>query len=98
MTTTRKEILIGEDFLAGAPAALVLGDNIFHGHDLSHLLQRADRREQGATIFAYAVHDPERYGIAEFTADGRVLSLEENRPSPNRATPSPDSTSSMNRW
>ncbi|MCK2086687.1 glucose-1-phosphate thymidylyltransferase RfbA [Thauera aromatica] len=69
--------LIGESFLAGAPCALVLGDNIFHGHDFAALLRSATAREQGATVFAYAVQDPERYGVAEFDAGGRVLSIEE---------------------
>jgi len=69
--------LIAEDFLAGAPSALILGDNIFHGHDLAALLENADARKRGATIFAYAVQDPERYGVAEFSPEGKVLSLEE---------------------
>ena len=69
--------LIAEDFLAGAPSALVLGDNIFYGHDFAKLLERADERDAGATVFAYHVQDPERYGVAEFDAQGRVLSLEE---------------------
>ena len=65
--------LIGADFLAGAPAALVLGDNLFHGHDLVHQLQVS----AGATVFAYPVRDPERYGVVEFDSQGRVLSIEE---------------------
>ena len=69
--------LIGEDFLAGCPSALVLGDNIFYGHDFHELLGNAMQREQGASVFAYHVHDPERYGVAEFDAQGKVLSLEE---------------------
>ena len=69
--------LIGKKFLAGAPSALILGDNIFYGHDLSQLLQRANARTSGATVFAYPVHDPERYGVAEFDASGKVISLEE---------------------
>lgn len=69
--------LIAEDFLAGAPSALVLGDNIYYGHDFAKLLERADQRSKGATVFAYHVQDPERYGVAEFDAQGRVLSLEE---------------------
>ena len=68
--------LIGADFLAGAPAALVLGDNLFHGHDLVPQLQ-ASNGGDGATVFAYPVRDPERYGVVEFDAEGRVLSLEE---------------------
>lgn len=69
--------LIGADFLAGAPAALVLGDNLFHGHDLVPQLRGSNARGQGATVFAYPVSDPERYGVAHFDADGRVLSIEE---------------------
>ena len=69
--------LIGADFLAGAPAALVLGDNLFHGHDLVPQLQASNGPATGATVFAYPVRDPERYGVVEFAADGRVLSLEE---------------------
>ena len=74
--------LIGENFLAGSPSALVLGDNIFYGHDLQPLLQRADAQRQGATVFAYHVQDPERYGVAEFDAQGKVLSLEEKPQQP----------------
>ena len=69
--------LIGKKFLAGAPSALILGDNIFYGHDLSALLQRANAKPDGATVFAYPVQDPERYGVAEFDASGKVISLEE---------------------
>ncbi|MCY7388924.1 MAG: glucose-1-phosphate thymidylyltransferase RfbA [Burkholderiales bacterium] len=69
--------LIGRKFLDGAPSALILGDNIFYGHDLSQLLQRANANSSGATVFAYPVHDPERYGVAEFDAAGKVISLEE---------------------
>ena len=69
--------VIGADFLAGAPSALVLGDNIFYGHDFQPLLSHAMARPQGATVFAYHVQDPERYGVAEFDATGKVLSLEE---------------------
>lgn len=68
---------IAEDFLAGAPSALVLGDNIFYGHDLEPMLQRAATSDSGATVFAYHVNDPQRYGVAEFDAEGRVLSIEE---------------------
>ncbi len=74
--------VIGEDFLAGSPSALVLGDNIFHGHDIHELLAQADQRRSGATVFAYHVHDPERYGVAEFDATGKVLSLEEKPSQP----------------
>jgi glucose-1-phosphate thymidylyltransferase len=70
-------LLIGRDFLDGGPSCLVLGDNIFHGPGLTSLLQRADAREQGATVFGYWVSDPERYGVADFDAEGRVVGLEE---------------------
>jgi len=69
--------IIGREFLGGAPSALVLGDNIFYGHDLQPQLVRARDRAEGATVFAYPVADPERYGVAEIDAAGRVLSLEE---------------------
>ena len=74
--------LIGADFLAGAPAALVLGDNLFHGHDLSPQLQGLNGGVAGATVFAYGVRDPERYGVVEFDGDGKVLSLEEKPAKP----------------
>lgn len=69
--------LIGEAFLNDAPSALVLGDNIFYGHDFQKLLESANGQSTGSTVFAYHVQDPERYGVAEFDAQGRVLSLEE---------------------
>jgi len=69
--------IIGESFLGDAPSALVLGDNIFYGHNLADDLRVADQRVQGATVFAYPVHDPERYGVVEFNAEGRAVSLEE---------------------
>ena len=69
--------IIGEQFVGNAPSALVLGDNIFHGHDFHELLGSATRRSEGASVFAYHVHDPERYGVAEFDPQGKVLSLEE---------------------
>jgi glucose-1-phosphate thymidylyltransferase len=69
--------LIGADFLAGAPSALILGDNLFYGHDLQKSLQEAGARREGATIFGYRVADPQAYGVVEFAPDGRVLSLEE---------------------
>jgi glucose-1-phosphate thymidylyltransferase len=69
--------IIGKQFLAGAPAALVLGDNIFFGHDLVRLLAEADAQPSGATVFAYHVKDPERYGVVAFGADGRATSIEE---------------------
>ncbi|MBK8666970.1 MAG: glucose-1-phosphate thymidylyltransferase RfbA [Burkholderiales bacterium] len=74
--------LIGEQFIAGAPSALVLGDNIFYGHDFERLLLDADARSEGATVFAYHVHDPERYGVVEFDAQGRAISIEEKPASP----------------
>lgn len=69
--------LIGEQFIGDDPSALVLGDNIFYGHDFAALLQGATAKEDGATVFAYAVNDPERYGVVEFDAQGRAVSLEE---------------------
>src|SRR5690606_28564474 len=69
--------LIGEDFIAGEPCALVLGDNLFHGHDLAAELGAAMQRTRGATVFAYPVQDPERYGVVEFDAAGRAIGLQE---------------------
>lgn len=74
--------LIGREFLAGQPSCLVLGDNIFHGTGLTSLLQHADAREHGATVFGYWVRDPERYGVAEFDASGKVIGLEEKPAKP----------------
>ena len=74
--------LIGEAFLNGAPSALVLGDNIFYGHDFAGLLRDATQKSSGATVFAYAVNDPERYGVVEFDATGRAISLEEKPTQP----------------
>lgn len=74
--------LIGKSFLAGDDSALILGDNIFYGHDLSLSLQRAHEKSAGATVFAYPVHDPERYGVAEFDSAGKVISLEEKPAQP----------------
>ena len=74
--------LIGREFLAGGPSCLVLGDNIFHGHGLTDLLQRADARDHGATVFGYWVRDPQRYGVAEFDATGKVVGLEEKPAKP----------------
>jgi len=74
--------LIGRDFLAGGPSCLVLGDNIFYGHGLTEFLQRANAREQGATVFGYWVRDPERYGVANFDASGKVVGLEEKPAKP----------------
>ena len=69
--------IIGADFIGDSESALVLGDNIFYGHDFHEILGNADQRNGGATVFAYHVHDPERYGVAEFDQSGKVLSLEE---------------------
>lgn len=74
--------LIGEQFIGDDPSALVLGDNIFYGHDFAALLQSATTKEEGATVFAYAVNDPERYGVVEFDAQGRAVSLEEKPKEP----------------
>lgn len=74
--------IIGEQFIGSSPSALVLGDNIFYGHDFHHLLGSAMARTEGASVFAYHVHDPERYGVAEFDASGKVLSLEEKPSEP----------------
>ena len=74
--------VIGEQFLAGSDSALVLGDNIFYGHDFHELLASANARSTGASVFAYHVQDPERYGVAEFDPAGKVLSLEEKPKAP----------------
>ena len=74
--------IIGEKFLAGAPSALVLGDNIFYGHDLQTLLRQADANDVGATVFAYHVQDPQRYGVVAFDALGKVSSIEEKPTAP----------------
>jgi glucose-1-phosphate thymidylyltransferase len=79
--------ILGRQFVGAAPSALVLGDNIFHGHDLIRLLASADANRQGASVFAYHVNDPERYGVVEFDAQRRALSIEEKplRPKSNYA-------------
>ena len=74
--------LIGEQFLGGAPSALVLGDNIFYGHDFATLIKNANQHTSGATVFAYAVQDPERYGVVEFNDQGQAVSLEEKPKNP----------------
>ena len=74
--------ILGRDFVGGAPSALVLGDNIFYGHDLQAMLQRAHDRTRGSTVFAYHVQDPERYGVVEFDAHKRALSIEEKPKAP----------------
>lgn len=74
--------IIGESFIDNQPCALILGDNIFHGHDLQGLVENAMTREVGATVFAYHVHDPERYGVVEFDKFNKVVSLEEKPEKP----------------
>ena len=74
--------IIGRRFLAGGPAALVLGDNIFYGHNMSSMLQQAALLDSGATVFAYHVRDPERYGVVEFDSGGRAQSIEEKPRAP----------------
>ena len=74
--------LIGDQFLGDSPSALVLGDNIFYGHDFAGLLHKANQQTRGATVFAYAVQDPERYGVVEFDASNRAISLEEKPAQP----------------
>ncbi|EIC30738.1 MULTISPECIES: glucose-1-phosphate thymidylyltransferase RfbA [Methylomicrobium] len=74
--------IIGESFIGGDPSALILGDNLFYGHDLQELLGNAMARGEGATVFAYHVTDPERYGVVEFDRQGKALSLEEKPPLP----------------
>ena len=74
--------LLAESFLAGNPCALVLGDNIFYGHDLAKDLREAAAKDRGARVFAYPVHDPERYGVVEFDSNGRALSIEEKPKQP----------------
>ena len=74
--------LLGQEFLGGSPCALVLGDNIFYGHDLAKDLREAAAKVQGARVFAYPVQDPERYGVVEFDDNGRALSIEEKPKQP----------------
>jgi len=74
--------IVGRDFVGSDPSCLILGDNIFHGHDLSESLQRAAANERCATVFAYPVHDPERYGVVEFDAKGNAISIEEKPRAP----------------
>ncbi len=74
--------LVGREFIGNDSVALVLGDNIFHGHELTALLARGASRKNGATVFAYPVNDPERYGVVEFDADGKAVSIEEKPPQP----------------
>ncbi|MEX8504877.1 glucose-1-phosphate thymidylyltransferase RfbA [Leptothrix ochracea] len=74
--------ILGREFVGGSPSALVLGDNIYHGHDLPRILRHATHRTSGASVFAYHVTDPERYGVVEFDADKRALSIEEKPKAP----------------
>ena len=74
--------LLGEEFIGDNPSSLILGDNIFYGHELKELLQSADKRERGATVFTYHVNDPNRYGVAEFNEGNQVISLEEKPAKP----------------
>jgi len=74
--------ILGRDFVAGRPSTLILGDNLFYGHDLSRKLREASANTQGATVFAYPVHDPERYGVVEFDDQGRAISIEEKPEKP----------------
>ncbi|MDZ4161545.1 MAG: glucose-1-phosphate thymidylyltransferase RfbA, partial [Burkholderiales bacterium] len=76
--------IIGEQFIGNSPCALVLGDNIFYGHDLHALLADADAQASGATVFAYHVHDPERYGVVSFDQAGKATSIEEKPAQPKR--------------
>ncbi len=89
--------IIGREFIGSHPCALVLGDNIFYGHSLHDQLEKAARQAGGATVFAYHVRDPERYGVVEFDCGGRAISLEENRRSPSPAMPSPACISTITR-
>ena len=75
--------ILGEDFIGDDLSTLILGDNIFYGHDLENLLHSANTRESGATVFAYHVNDPERYGVAEFNTDNQVISWRKSRNNPN---------------
>ena len=74
--------ILGDSFVGNSPSALILGDNLFYGHDFARLLQQADARDTGASVFAYHVHDPERYGVVEFDASGKALSIEEKPQAP----------------
>jgi glucose-1-phosphate thymidylyltransferase len=74
--------ILGEEFIGDDSCALVLGDNIFYGHELANMAQKAAERTNGATVFAYPVHDPERYGVVEFNAEGQAVSLEEKPKKP----------------
>jgi glucose-1-phosphate thymidylyltransferase len=75
-------LIIGEKFLAGSPSTLILGDNVFYGHELEQILARADSHRDGATVFGYHVSDPKSYGVVEFNEDGKAVSLEEKPSAP----------------
>ena len=79
--------VLGRPFINGGPSALALGDNIFYGHGLVQQLHQANTRGQGATVFAYQVHDPERYGVVAFNAQGQATSIEENPAHPKAPLP-----------
>ena len=89
---------MGEKFIGGSSCALVLGDNIFYGHDFAKSVSAAGKSETGARVFAYPVTDPERYGVVEFDADGKALSLEEKPKNPKSRYASPDFISTTLRW
>jgi len=74
--------LLGEEFVGGEPSVMILGDNIFYGHDFVRMLKSAHSRDRGATVFGYPVHDPERYGVVELTPEGRAVSIEEKPAAP----------------
>ena len=74
--------ILGEEFIGGAPSAMILGDNIFYGHGLPELLRKSNARSEGASVVGYQVRDPERYGVVEFDADGRVIGIEEKPEEP----------------
>jgi glucose-1-phosphate thymidylyltransferase len=91
--------VIGADFIGDAPSALVLGDNIFYGHEMAQDLRAASARASGATVFAYRVHDPERYGVVEFDASGAGPSAWKKSPRrPSPTTPSPACISTTTGW
>lgn len=81
--------LIGENFIGNDLSALILGDNIYYGHQLPELLASANARQAGSTVFAYHVNDPERYGVVEFDGSGKAISIEENHKHPNPIMRSP---------
>lgn len=90
--------LVGKDFIGSSACALILGDNIFYGHDLVKSVVEANKTASGARVFAYPVDDPERYGVVEFDSGGKALSIEEKPKTPSRATRSLGCTSMTIRW